>query len=231
MKTRLVGLTRASCFAFVALLGLLVAATACRAAVRPGEVVEVQGSKVGSAGPIARGPFEVEGSEAGTSTTVLEIHGPVLEATSFSIRGMVAYEGVAGVGYLEMWTHFPDGSQYFSRTLAERGPLAKLEGTSPERQFVLPFQSKADMPPPTRLVLNVVLPGIGRVVLRDLRYDGRAAADGGGAAASAWWSASEAGAVAGVLGSVVGLAAFGLLAAGRRFEEIELRRVQTLDVG
>lgn len=293
METQRITSTRASCLAVVALLGLLSASAAGLAVVRPLDVVAVQGSKVGASGPIARGTFEVEGSEASTSTTVLEILGPVLDGTSFSIHGMVAYEGIAGVGYLEMWTHFPDGSQYFSRTLAERGPMAKLQGESPERPFLLPFQSEAGMPPPARLVLNVVLPGMGRVVLRDLRYDGRAPAESSGAARSAWWSASEGGVVGGVLGSVVGLAGalvaalcgigagrrvampllwvllalgagallagvvalslrqpyevwyplllgavidlplavFGLRIARRRFEEIELRRMQALDVG
>ena len=66
-----------------------------------------------------------------------------------------------------MWNFFPGGGQYFSRTLADQGPMMKLAGTSGWREFVLPFDATAP-PAPTRLVVNVVLQGRGSVYLGPL---------------------------------------------------------------
>jgi len=75
-----------------------------------------------------------------------------------------------------MWSVFPDGSRYFSRTLDERGPLAKLRGASPARPFALPFFLQPDSRRPLRLEVNVVLPAGGRVTLDALRFGSDAAA-------------------------------------------------------
>ena len=50
---------------------------------------------------------------------------PAVTGDSYAITGKVAYEGVEGDGYLEMWSVFPDGSRYFSRTLDDAGPLGE----------------------------------------------------------------------------------------------------------
>jgi hypothetical protein len=101
------------------------------------------------------------------TVTVLTIDQPAVKGPRYSLSGEVRYENVDGAGYLELWNHFPDGGQFFSRTLADQGPMMKLGGSSGWRPFVLPFDATG-APPPTRLVLNVVLPGRGTVYLGPL---------------------------------------------------------------
>jgi hypothetical protein len=175
-------------------------------------------------------PAITYGSEADWSGRTFEFQGPgthpviVLEAPAaagdgYAITGQVAYDGVEGDAYLEMWSQFPDGSRYFSRTLAGSGSLAKLRGSSPERAFALPFQLTPGAPRPTRLEVNLVLPGAGRVTLRGLRFEPGAPTT---AAPGAWWSDEAAGWIGGGAGSALGLlgALVGTLSSlgrGRRF--------------
>jgi hypothetical protein len=161
-------------------------------------------------------PVEVHG--AGTHRVAV-IEAPVVSGDQYAVTGQVAYEGVGGAGYLEMWNVMPDGSRYFSRTLDERGPLAKLSGSSRARSFVLPFFLGEGAPRPVRLELNVVLPGAGRVTLSELRL-----ASGPGAASTpgAWWTPGTAGWIGAAAGSASGIfgAVIGTLASlgrGRRF--------------
>lgn len=144
---------------------------------------------------------------------------PALSGDRYAITGSVAYEDVEGDAFLEMWSVFPDGSRYFSRTLDAQGPLAKLRGSSPARPFVLPFFLTPESPRPVRLELNVVLPAGGRVTLRDLRLGSGVAA---ASARGAWWSDRTAGWIGGAAGSAVGMlgALLGTLCTlgrGRRF--------------
>ena len=46
--------------------------------------------------------------------------------------------------------------------------MAKLKGTSDWRAFLLPFNAEGAKGKPTKLVINVVLPGKGTVYLRGL---------------------------------------------------------------
>lgn len=238
-----------------------------------------------AAGELGDRTFEVTGP---ATEQVWVVEAPVVDGDQYAITGSVAYENVEGDAFLEMWSEFPDGSRYFSRTLDERGPMAKLAGSSPARPFVLPFFLTPESPRPVRLELNVVLPAGGRVTLRDLRLGSGVAAT---AAPGAWWSEQTAGWIGGAAGGAVGMlgaligtlctlgrgrrfvmagllalgvAGLGLLAVGavalalgqpyavwyplvlmgvldpvlafsllptarRRFEEIELRRMQALD--
>jgi hypothetical protein len=185
-------------------LFLAALAAAAHAAEAAAEPVRARGDAVGVRGALAAGPFEVAGAGRPQAVTLLELDAPRVEGLLFQVAGTVRTEGVAPAGYLEMWTHFPDGSRYFSRTLAERGPIGKLEGTQAERPFVLPFQTAPGAPPPLKLVVNVVLPGAGRVTLRDLRFDGAASGAALGEEAG-WWSSQTGGVVGAVVGSAVGL--------------------------
>jgi len=147
----------------------------------------------------------------GGSVPILRIEKPPLTALVWAIEGDLRYEGVAGDGYLEMWSIFADG-RYFSRTLGEGGPMGRLSGSSDWRPFVLPFSSRAGMPPPVALEVNLVLPGAGTVEIGALRLVQQAADEGPLAGGSgAWWTDRQgswiggfAGAVLGVLGSVIG---------------------------
>ena len=87
-------------------------------------------------------PLRIENSgPKSSSATVLTIDQPQLTGPRYMLRGQVRYDDVEGIGYLEMWSLFPGGGQYFSRTLAEQGPMMKLSGTSGWRAFVLPFDA------------------------------------------------------------------------------------------
>ena len=196
---------------------------------------EISWSKLEEDGKLASGevlrpddevPFErlkVANSQGTPSTEeLLTIEGPGITGPAYAITGKVSYEGVEGKGYLEMWSFFPDGGSYFSRTLAESGPTGRLEGSSDWRLFSLPFFISEKPQRPERLVVNVVLPGRGTVYLGALRLVQYAEGADVLAAPGQWWSNRTSGFIGGavgvVLGSLGGL--IGLLAPkgkGRRF--------------
>ena len=89
---------------------------------------------------------------------------PPVTESRYLIAGEVKYEDASG--YLEMWNTFTEG-RYFSRTLGDVGLMAKLSGTSDWRPFMLPFNAEAGEIP-ERLEINVVLPGGGKVELRNV---------------------------------------------------------------
>jgi hypothetical protein len=177
---------------------------------------ELQKSGKVSAGavlpPEPGSPFhrlKVEGSSRPTRVTVLTIERPEITGPRYSLSGQLRYEGVEGTGYLEMWNHFPDGSQYFSRTLGDQGPMMKLHGASAWRPFVLPFDATG-APPPSRLVFNVVLEGrgvvyLGPLELTDLGKANFSAASGDNASRAAGLAGGIAGAVVGCIGALIGL--------------------------
>lgn len=142
---------------------------------------------------------------AGATVPLLRVEAPPLRQLTWAIVGEVRHEGVAGDGYLEMWSVFPEG-RFFSRTLANGGPLGKLSGTSPWRRFVLPFVSKPGVPPPTALEVQLVLPGAGTVEIGTLRLQQyEVGEDPLTLASGAWWSGRWAGLVGGLGGSILGL--------------------------
>jgi len=70
-------------------------------------------------------------------------------STHYAIIGRLKYTNVSSGSYLEMLSYFaPDKEggpeqMYFSKTLADSGPMAKLEGTDEGRDFLLPFDATA----------------------------------------------------------------------------------------
>jgi hypothetical protein len=144
--------------------------------------------KVGNPGPGAM------------SVTVLTIVQPKITTDFYAVSGEVRYDNVEGDGFLEMWSHFGETAAYFSRTLGITGPMAKLTGTSNWRAFTLPFNAKGASSRPSKLVVNVYLPGKGSVFLRNLKLVQSTAATytGGG------WSGRTAGVVGGVGGVLIG---------------------------
>ena len=157
----------------------------------------------GSHAELPATPVEVRGP--GTRAVAV-IEAPAVSGDRYAIRGTVSYEDVQGDGYLEMWSVFPDGSRYFSRTLDVRGPMAKLSGSSKSRPFVLPFFLTPDVPNPVRLELNVVLPAGGTVTVAELAL---ASGDAATRVPGAWWSPETAGLIGAAAGSAVGV--FGAL--------------------
>ena len=144
--------------------------------------------------------LQIEGAGQPRTITILTIEAPRITSSRYAITGQVRYEGVDGAGYLEMWSHFPDGGQYFSRTLADTGPMMKLQGTSGWRSFMLPFDATGARSAPSRLVVNVALPGRGVVTLGPLTLASQDGADETGA----WWPDRTGGWIGAVAGSVVG---------------------------
>jgi hypothetical protein len=141
---------------------------------------------------------------------------PAASNAVYAITGRVKYEKVQGDGYLEMWNFFPPirpglpEGQYFSRTLGDAGEMAKITGTSDWRKLSLPFDPTGASGAPTRLEINLVLPGRGTVYLSPLKliqYPG-SKSSAGASSANAWWSEDAATWI-----SVVGGPAIGCLGA------------------
>jgi hypothetical protein len=167
--------------------------------------------------------LKVEGISTARALTVLTIDRPSVRGPRYVLSGQVRYEGVEGIGYLELWNHFPDGGQYFTRTLAETGPMMKLSGSSGWRTFTLPFDATG-APPPTRLVFNVVLPGKGVVYLGPLELSnvGSGAFDLGEVeqplGATAGMLGGLSGALVGAVGALIGVLTS--LGRARRFVDL-----------
>jgi len=124
--------------------------------------------KLGNETSVQAGTMEVRGKAGqAISVRILEIDNPPLASHEYRLRGRIRHDKVEGVGHLEMWNQFADGQAYFSKTLAEAGPLGKLQGTSDWRPVELPFMSKPGMLP-TKIWVNVVLPRSGTVYLEPL---------------------------------------------------------------
>ena len=147
--------------------------------------------------------IESQGGEPST-TTVLTIAKPPITSRSYAIAGQVRYDGVEGKGCLEMWSHFPGGKQRYSRTLGT-GPMGPLEGSSGWRRFVLPFRTGQGGPPPEKLVVNVVLPGRGKVVLGRVALSQFEPGEDPLSVPGQWWDGRTAGLIGGGLGALLGL--------------------------
>jgi hypothetical protein len=136
---------------------------------------------------------------------------PRVKAPRYLLRGKVRGEGIEGQAYLEMWSFFAGGERYFSRTLAQVGPMASLSGTFRFRPFILPFTAEPGMSL-EKLVVNVGLPGHGTVILGELSLVELGSGDDFFAPAGAWLTPRQislfggiGGSVLGVLGALVGI--------------------------
>ena len=136
--------------------------------------------------------------------TVLTIDNPKIAKSLYAIKGRVRYGGVEGIGYLEMWSVFPDGSRYFTRTLGTTGPMKRLKGSSGWRPFVLPFNLQKSPKRPSRLIVNVALPARGAVALSPLKLLQYEKGQDPLITAGQWWGPRIAGVVGGVVGALVG---------------------------
>jgi len=143
------------------------------------------------------------GSEPAT-LTILTLEAPKITTSTYALAGRVRYQGVEGEAYLEMWSHFPGGQKYYSRTRESAGPMRMLTGSSDWREFVLPFHSKPQTPPPAKLVLNLVLPAGGEVVVGPVRLVEYVQGEDPLLPVGAWWSDRTAGLLGGILGTLLG---------------------------
>lgn len=164
-----------------------------------GEVIETDGPHTGV--------LKLEHAGTGpASFTLVEVSDPGISELTYAVTGQVRYEDVAGTSYLEMLNYFADGSWFFSRTLADVGPLASISGSSDWRDFQLPAMLGEDPSTamPDRLVLNLHLEGPGTVYLSELRL-AHIETSAIGVPAGAWWSDRTGGLVGGIAGSLLGL--------------------------
>jgi hypothetical protein len=105
---------------------------------------------------------------------LLTLKDPKIKEQAYILRGKVRIEGVTADGFLEMWNHFPEPKQgaYFTRTQAENGPMGKLRGTAPWREFALPFMiGDTSVPSPNKLQVNLYLPDEGTVWLSNMTLE------------------------------------------------------------
>jgi len=189
-----------------------------------GSLAEVRWDETSpDSGRVVGGAVELTGAVAGATLPLTAIDSPDVGGAGYAIVGEIRYEDVDAPGYLEMWSVFPDGGRYFSRTLAAEGPLAAIEGDSDWRVFELPFFLEGATSAPSRLELNAVLPSTGRVWVGPLRL---VAVDAAGmtGSADAWWTDRTAGLVGGVGGALVGVlgAMIGSLASRGRARRLVL---------
>ncbi|MCM3877349.1 MAG: hypothetical protein NEA02_13155 [Thermoanaerobaculia bacterium] len=137
---------------------------------------------------------------------------PDVKTPRYLLSGEVRGEGIEGRAYLEMWSFFAGGGMYFSRTLAEGGPMASLSGTFRFRPFILPFTAEPGMSL-EKLAVNVAFPGRGTVSLAKLSLV-ELDSDEYFLPAGAWLTPRQSSLFGGIGGSVLGLlgALVGILA-------------------
>ena len=139
---------------------------------------------------------------------LLVFDSPDITSKNYAIQGEVYHINVEDEGYLETWNHFEGegNGPYFTRTMAEFGPMRWIANTSMGfRDFSLPFQISKDQDlRPTKIEMNLVLPSTGRVYLRNVRlveYIGESP----NATPGEWWSPVTSGKIGGILGLLGGL--------------------------
>src|SRR5206468_526171 len=125
-------------------------------------------------------PVELDGSTVlkieNTNDTPLQlslvkIDAPPITSITYALSGEIKYENVQGDGFLEMWSCFPPAQagsaelKAFSRTVDDTGPMGKIRGTSSWRDFSLPFNRTGTTSAPSRLEVNIMLPGRGLVFI------------------------------------------------------------------
>jgi len=138
-----------------------------------------------------------------TSFHLVTIDHPAVAGPAYVVAGQIRYQDVEGQGYLELWTVFPDGQRFFSRTLGTQGPLAALHGESNWRRFELPFDLSGASQVPSRLEINLVLPGRGAVWLGPIHLQQTPAP--AGKVQGVWWSERAGTLVGTILGGFLGV--------------------------
>ena len=113
--------------------------------------------------------FKVENDQSVPKTVRVATIEYKPKSSMYVVRGDVQYRDVEGAAYLEMWSVMPDGSRYFSRTLADSGPMQKIQGSSYRwLPFELPFNLMEHKPESVTLEINIVMPGKGTIEVTGL---------------------------------------------------------------
>jgi len=203
------------------------------------------GGKWTAGGPEGGGYVSISNAEKKpVSVSLWESKQPGIQTKWYAVQGKLRSRAVEGVGYLDLWSSFAgstagEKTRYFSRTLAARGPLQQITGTSDWRTVLLPFDGTQAQTPPAGLELNLVLAGAGTVELTDLQIlqfadaSSMWAAIGSGAEASSSalrmrWTVGLVSGV-GLLAASGGVIALVVVLKGRK--RAELRKMRALDLG
>jgi hypothetical protein len=175
-------------------------------------------------GTVVHSTVRIESPPGGGTFPLAVLDHPPVDGPGYAIWGKVRYQGVEGSGFLEMWSVFP-GGRYFSRTTDTEGPVARITGNSDWRTFELPFRVQ-DGAAPSRLEVNLILPGKGTVWIDALQLVGYPYERSG------WWSGRAGGIIGGVGGSLIGMlgALLGTLTARRRARGFVLGAMLVLTV-
>lgn len=137
---------------------------------------------------------------------VLTLDNPGVGQATYALTGVVRYQDVRGGAYLEMWSALPGQGRFFTRTLAPRGPMGQLHGTSDWRAFIVPFNTGFGAPLyPTEITLHVVLPSTGTVELGPLKLVQFRPGEDALTPVGQWWPGWVGGAIGGLLGTLLGL--------------------------
>lgn len=183
-------------------------------------------------GPSLRVDHRGTGSE---TFGLLTLDHPKISRARYALKGRVQYEDVEAGSYFEMWNHMSEGA-FFSRSLEQSGPMGRLDGSSPWREFVLPFFNQEGGSPPDKLVFNLVLTGPGTVEIGPLELVQFDADEDVFADSAGWWNDRQAGLIGGIVGSGLGIlgAAIGWLGStgrARGFVLGALKAIAYLGVG
>ncbi|MFO0948131.1 MAG: hypothetical protein U1D30_19795 [Planctomycetota bacterium] len=116
----------------------------------------------GNVGLSADGTLEISGKQGASRTTLLEIEKPKVTTPLYRLRGRVRHEDVEGTAFVEMLSVFATRGTFFSRTLAQVGPMMSITGTSDWREIEIPFMSEPDLLP-EKISAAFVMPGQGKV--------------------------------------------------------------------
>ena len=143
------------------------------------------------------------------SIPLMRIENPGIGEPRWALWMEGDWQGVMNKAYLEMWSVFPDGSKFYTRTQAEAGPAGWITGDG-SRWIGLPFCGSEDPNlRPTALELSLHLPANGTIELGPVHVIEYAAYENPLREPGVWWSGPTAGWIGGIGGVILG--AFGVV--------------------
>ncbi len=169
----------------------------------------------------AKEPLTLSSEPGEELRMLIELPDPDISSPVYALKGRIRYEDVEGEGFLQMDNHFGELGTFYTKTVAQAGPLRNITGSSNWRTFVLPFYANsgdqdADAPPvPEKLTLTLFLPGAGTVSIGDVALYQYAPGEDPLAMAGGWFGGRVAGLLGAIGGTLLGIwgAVIGVLSA------------------
>ncbi|MBN1941799.1 MAG: hypothetical protein JW849_00735 [Phycisphaerae bacterium] len=146
---------------------------------------------------------------------LLTIENPGIGDVRWALHGKIRCQDVLGNGYLEMWSHFPNGAKCYTRTNSVTGPMRWVSGSTGWRVISLPFYSDKSAPLPVKLTVHLHLPNTGKVELGPMSLWEYTGNENPLTPPGAWWSDTMGGWIGGGIGFLYAFlgGAVGILAA------------------